>query len=547
MILILLSTIFMIPVLMGIGKIMEIFWGSLLQGISGKIAIGILGISVGWTLISFFIPLNIYVETFTIVLGLIYFFKDRLFHELYQFSGKDILLITAVSFLIAWAGSYSPYLLDHFGYYVPTIQWLTEYGLIKGISNVDLTLGQMSLWHIFQAGFSNFSDPFLRINTLLLIIYTLYIIEKKNWVHLCLIPILLLFSQSPSPDLPVIVFSLIILNEIIAGNKNHALLFAFSVFVFTIKPTMIWLPILIFLNAVIIFKSNFKILIFGSLILILFFIKNIWTFGYPVFPVSIGDLGLPWKPNSEVLKTSSRYAIQKTYDMQYSYEEIQKFSIFDYVKNWFFLKGIKSKINILFIVSLLVLSLFTWVKKRMLITLICISLLIKSIVILAFSAQYRFFIDVFFVMFFIIFYEYFDRKKSITVFSVLSLSIILLLSFPNLIQRYLPSFKPGNFIAGFEKKQLYKPSVYQYHHYDSFRVGNLKFNVSKKYPFNFDTPLPSISTGYIFDDAKQGIFPQYCNENNIRKGFIWKKLNSKEKSEAEKVINSIKNSYKQNK
>jgi hypothetical protein len=44
------------------------------------------------------------------------------------------------------------------------------------------------------------------------------------------------------------------------------------------------------------------------------------------FPVSIIDLGVSWKPNPEVLKISSQYAIQKTYDMQYSYEEIQKFS-----------------------------------------------------------------------------------------------------------------------------------------------------------------------------------------------------------------------------
>ena len=140
----------------------------------------------------------------------------------------------------------------------------------------------------------------------------------------------------------------IILNEIIAGNRNITLLFAFSVFVFTIKPTMIWLPILVFLNFVFIFKSNFKQFLLGSSILFLFFVKNIWTFGYPVFPIAIGDLGLSWKPNSEVLKISSQFAIMKTYDMQYTYEEIQNFSTWDYIKNWFSLEGIKSKINIMF-------------------------------------------------------------------------------------------------------------------------------------------------------------------------------------------------------
>ncbi len=544
MLLILFSSIFIIPVLIGWGKIMENVSGILFQGISGKILSGILGLSLIWTFISFFIPLNIYVETVSIFVGLFFFFRNRLYGEFYQFSKKDFILFSATTFIILFAGSYYPYILDHFGYYIPTLQWLTEYGLVKGISNVDLTLGQMSVWHIFQAGFSNFSDPFLRINAVLLIIYTIYIIERKNWVHLCFLPVLLLFSQSPSPDLPVIIFSLIILNELIAGNRNTTLLFAFSVFVFSIKPTMIWLPILVFLHSVFIFKNNFKPLLLGILILLLFFIKNIWTFGFPVFPVAIGDLGVSWKPNHEVLKISSQFAIMKTYDMQYTYEEIQKFSISDYIKNWLFLEGIKSKINILFVLSLVVFSVFAWIKKSKLITLICISLLIKSILVLAFSAQYRFFIDVFFVIFFVLFHEYFNQKKAITVFSVLSLFFISILSFPALIQKYIPSFRVGSFMTGFEKEQLYKPSTYKYRQFNTFKIGNFKFNVSRNYPYSFDTPLPAVTPFYIVDDVKAGIFPQLSDKNDLKKGFIWKKMTPEEKKEAQQVINNIKNTDK---
>ncbi|WP_228452134.1 LIC_10190 family membrane protein [Chryseobacterium sp. c4a] len=520
---------------------MEKFSGTLFHGISGKILSGILGTSLVWTIVSFFIPLNIYVEIPTILLGLLYFFKEKLYLEFYRFSKKDFLLITFISVIILLSGSYYPYILDHFGYYVPTIKWLTEYGLIKGISNLDLTLGQMSIWHIFQAGFSNFSDPFLRINSILLVIYTIYIIERKTWVQLCFLPILLFLSQSPSPDLPVIIFSLLILNEILSGNKNIGLLFGFSVFVFAIKPTMIWLPILVFLNNIFIFKPNFKKLLFGGAILLLFIIKNIWTFGYPVFPVSIGDLGFSWKPSPEVLKTSSQYAILKTYDMQYSFDEIQRFSTLDHIKNWIFLKGIKSKINILLIISLFVFSVFTWIKKNKLITFICISLLIKSILVLAFSAQYRFFMDVFFVIFFVLFHKYWNKRKSIAAFSLFSLFFISLLSFPNLIQQYVPSFQLGNFMVGFKKQQLYQPSVYHYQQFDSFKVGNLKFNVSKNYPYNFETPLPAISTSFIFDDTKAKIFPQLIDKNNISKGFTWKRMTYKERKEADAAINIIEN------
>ncbi|WP_259109808.1 LIC_10190 family membrane protein [Chryseobacterium sp. JUb7] len=543
MILILLSTIFLIPALMGWGKIMENILGPMFEGISAKILSGILGISLIWTVLSFFIPLNISVEIPTLLLGFFNFFRNRLYHSFYSFSKTDFSLILIASGVILFSGSFYPYILDHFGYYVPTVQWLREFGLVKGISNLDLTLGQMSVWHIFQAGFSNFSDPFLRINSILLIVYSVYSLERKSWIQLCFVPVMLLFSQSPSPDLPVIVFSLIILNEIIHNNKNTSLLFAFSVFVLVIKPTMIWVPILSFLYSVFIVRPNFKHLIPGIFIIALFFIKNIWTFGYPVFPVAIGDLGIYWKPAPEVLKTSSQYAIQKTYDMQYSYAEIQKFSTLDYIRNWIFLDGIKSKINILFILSLLLFTVFTFIKKSRIITFIWISLLIKTILVLLFSAQYRFFTDVFFVIFFLMFLSYFNQKKSVIVFSSLSLFFIVLLSFPKLVKTYLPSFNPGNFMGTFKTDQLYQPSVYEPTDYDTFRVGNLKFNVSRKYPYNYKTPVPAISSSFIFDDEKAGIFPQLINEHNIKEGFIWKNLNSKEKKEAQSIINSINNSY----
>lgn len=99
-------------------------------------------------------------------------------------------------------------------------------------------------------------------------------------------------------------------------------------------------------------------------------------------------------------------------------------------------------------------------------------------------------------------------------------------------------------MAGFEKVQLYQPSTYKYNQFQTFKLGNLKFNISKNYPYNFDTPLPAISPGYIFDDNRAGIFPQLKDKNDVRKGFIWKKLSPEEKKELEKIINNIKNTDK---
>lgn len=530
---------------MGWGKLMENIFGKSLHGISGKILTGIFSVGLIFTVVSFFVPLNLYIEIPTILVGLFYFFKDKLYLEYLQFSKKDSFILGILATVILFSASFYPFILDHFGYYVPTIKWLTEYGLVKGIANLDLILGQMSVWHIFQAGFSNFADPFLRLNAVLLIIYGIYIVENKSWIQLIFIPVFLIFSQSPSPDLPVILFSLIILNEILSGNKNLAFLFAFSVFTFAIKPTVIWLPIFILLYSIFVSGFQYKKLILGSLVFLLFIVKNIWIFGYPVFPLKVFDLGISWKPNPELLKASSEFAIVKTFDEQYSYAEILKFSWFDYVKNCFFLNGIKSAINISFVTSLIGFIIFSIIKRNKITSLICISILIKSLLILSFSAQYRFFIDVFFVIFFVVFFNSLNKKNALFISSGLTLIFIGLFSFPKIVQQFIPSFKLGRNLTPFAKAQLLKASDYEYNQYNSFKIRDLKFNVSNKYPFSFDTPTPAISESYVLDYQKLRIFPQPIDKNNLKKGFIWKKLNPEEKKELDKTIEFIKKSYLQ--
>lgn len=544
MLLLFFISILLISTFIGWGKLIENFAGKNLKGISGKAISGILFSGLIFTVLAFFIPMNMYVEIPVIIIGIFSFFKAKLYLDFYYFSKKNPLILLSVTVSVLFCASFYPFILDHFGYYVPTINWLKDFGIVKGISNLDMILGQMSVWHIFQAAFSNFSDPFFKINAVLLIIYGMYIIENRSWIQLIFVPVLFLFSQSPSTDLPVIVFSMIILNEIVSGNRNLSFLFAFSVFAFAIKPTIIWLPLFVLLHSIFIVKVNYRNLLFGGLVFFLFTIKNLWTFGYPVFPVAILDLGIFWKPNPELLKASSQYALTKTFDEQYSYAEILKFSWLDYIKNWLFLKGIKSAINISFIVILLAFSIYAVFKRKKYLSLICISVLIKSIFILFFSAQYRFFIDVFFVIIFVVLFENIKKKTALLVFTFLTIFFVSMLSFPGFIRQYLPSFQLGRFMSEFNAQQLLKPSNYEYNKFGCYKVGNLKFNISKQYPYNFDTPVPAISESYFFDYQKEGIFPQLIDKNNIRKGFIWKKLNLKEKKEVEKVAEKIKNSYK---
>lgn len=539
MLYLLFSTIILLPVFAGFGGIFQKIFKNDSPEISSKLLTGIFAISILWTVFAFFFPLYIFVESTTIFIGLSGFFFLKIYLQFWKFFTEISISFFPILLIILFFGSFYPFILDHFGYYVPTVKWISEVGLVKGISNLDLLLGQMSVWHVLQAGLSNFSDPFLRLNVVVLMVYLIYIFEKKSWIQLIFLPVLFLFSQSPSPDLPVIVFSLMVLNEIYNSNKNAALLFALSVFVFAIKPTMIWLPILIFLNSLFILKAKIKFFIPAIFILFLFFFKNIWTFGFPVFPVQILDFGILWTPNSELLKNSSEMALLKTYDMQFSSMEISKFSTADYIKNWFFLKGMKGSIHQIFILSLLIFLIYSIKKNSKLIWLIFISVLIKSILVIIFSAQYRFFIDVFFVIFFVLLYEKFPVRFSLMTFTVLSLFVGLFLSFPNFAQTYLPSFKLGNFLNGIDKNQWYKPAHYELEKYKTHQIGNLKFNVVENYPFSFDIPIPAISPGFIKEDLDAGIFPQLKGKT-IKEGFIWRKISEEEKSKLKIILKDFK-------
>ncbi len=541
MIYLIFMTIFLLPALAGLGVIFQKICRYSAPGISLPILYGIFGITLLWTVIAFFFPLNIYVEISTLLVGLAGFFYFKSYLTFWAFFSTNSKIFLPILFLILLFGSFPPFILDHFGYYVPTIKWISEVGLVKGISNLDLLLGQMSLWHIFQAGFSHFADPFLRINVLVLVVYLIYILEKKCWIHLLFVSILFFFAQSPAPDLAVVIFSLIILNEVFLKDKKGNHLFALSVFVFALKPTMSWVPLFIFCYRIFIRKDHFKVLLFGCLILLLFFFKNIWTFGFPVFPVQILDFNFSWKPNSALLQTSSEFAIKKTFDMQYEYSEIQKFSSFDFIRNWFFLNGIKGKIHLFFILTLLVFFIFSVLKKSQLIWMLFISVLIKSILVLWFSAQYRFFFDVFFVVVFILFYKGFPKRLALGIFAIITLFSATVLSFPGVIKNLVPSFKLGNYMSGFTKDQLYKPATFQWNKYKSHQIGNLKFNVVEGYVFSFDTPVPAISPQFIEEDLAAGIFPQLKGKT-LKEGFIWRKISEEEKTKISKILENFRKS-----
>ncbi len=535
MLILLISLLVLVPVIWGYGAALSKLLGtencSSFQLISGLAAV-----TIAWTITAFFLPLSFAVELLTVAGGLILFVRAFLIEKLHDFKVSSGFFLAALP--VIFFSTFPPFILDHFGYFVPTIKWLSEFGIVRGISNLDLILGQTSLWHVAQAGFSHFTDPYLRLNSVVLLIYLLFIFERKSWIHLFFIPFLLFFVQSPTADLPVIVISLMILDEIFRTHPNFRILTLLSVFVFTLKPTVIWVPLLVLIYGLLHHKS-WKFWIPASVILLIFIIKNLWTFGYPVFPVQFPDMGINWQPNQQILNTSAQLAAEKTFDEHFTFKTIKQFTPLDWFKNWLTIPGIKGIINILFLLTLITSIVFAFLKKKKIITITVISILVKSIMILWFSAQYRFFMEVFFAVAFLIFSAKVSRKISIGFYSSLIAVLVVFFVTPGLFTKVTPSFRVGQFIGKFCFNQFLEPQEYRYNQYGSYNIGALNFNVVQDYPFSFTTPLPAISPSFLLEYYDAGIFPQPYSAD-ISDGFYWQNLTDHEKKQLGEIIRELK-------
>ena len=489
--------------------------------------LGIIGITIFETIVAFFFPLSSLVEIFFIIIGLAGISWFLVKGKLSQFNFKLDFWFYFFLLIVIFSASFSPYLFDHYSYYVPTISYLNEVGFVKGISNLDLLLGQTSFWHIYQAGFSHLTDSFLKINAYLVLLYLIYIYERKQFFLLIFLPIFLLFVQQPSPDLPILIITLIVITELINKRESSILLYL-SLFAVCIKSIVFWLPLFVILNDFRRKEVNFKVIIPVFIFGILLLMKNLWLFGFPIFPASIVDFNLPWKPRPEMLTYSSQIGMMKSYDMKYSYQQVVGFDFLHRIFHWFTI-GYKSILNIGVIISLGIIAFFTWKKKEKFYYLLLTCLLVKSVLIILFSAQYRFFIDVYLIaLFFVV--KNFSEQKAVFTAVFISIFIAVVFTFPIFVQQ----FDVGKQMSAFTWSQFYKPNELKPMSINQeFKIGNFSFNASKNLSDKVHFPALSIYDLKLYD--YYGIFPQYF-EKDFKNGIFQRKLTAEEKIQLKNII-----------
>lgn len=522
------SAIFLLISLLG--------WSSLLTAIT-KVSLRVLTILLGfivffWT-VSFFTGLGLIVELIAILPGIVLYLLRLDQINLLPFRSRNFLLFSG---LVLVFSSFCPVLLDHYGYYIPTINWLKTSGIPLGIANLEWNLGQMSPLHILSAGLSNFSAPDFSVNFLITLIYVLYTVEAKRNILFIFLPYFALLSNSPSPDLFPLVISLIVINELVTKAHNWPLLFLWACFSFVIKPTFFWLPLLVFLFLVYKQKEvTLKAVALASPIIILYLLKNFWVYGDLFFPVSVFNFDVPWRIHPSVLQESNNFAALKTFDFIYSLKTVRSFSAWEYFVNWLLFPGIRGIMNIIILFSLLVLALFSIITKSRSAGIIFWVLTVKFLIVLSFSGQYRFMLDIVIISCFVIFH---DKLRERTIISLTATGFLLLtvfFFFPRQLQSLVPSFQLSSYVKPFDANQFVKPCGYDSTPFRGHQIGNLYFNVPADYPFIYKTPLPAISPYNLKRFYEDGIFPQKT-VGRFYTGFHWRKLDETQRTQLFKIV-----------
>jgi hypothetical protein len=368
--------------------------------------------------------------------------------------GFKIFSVSSTFLILAQCASV-PYVIDNESYYIQTIKWLNEYGFVKGLVNLHFFLGQVSGWHLTQSAF-NFSFLYTNFNDLsgfCLLLGNLFALEKlhmyfKNNAKIFLIVGLLplanifffQFISAPSPDIPVYVFTFVLLfyffenfkNCTIEGFNLILLLVLFLLYIKNTSLALIVIPLVLFvLHFKLLSKNIFQPFLLSLLVLSLFITKNMIVCGSPVFPSRLWDF------------TTLDYAIPKQMERFYynelklygyfvTSEQYKSMSAWQLFKQWLSLPKLNGLFNKVSIALLLVCPFFIYkfYNKKVLWTLYSI-MVIQLIILFATSPQYRFFMN--FILFFSLFcLSCIVFRKSIITF-LLYLSLI-----PTVIILFVP-------------------------------------------------------------------------------------------------------------
>jgi hypothetical protein len=446
-----------------------------------------------------------------------------------------------------------PYVIDNESYYIQTIKWLNEYGLVKGLGNLHFFLAQTSGWHFAQSAL-NFSFLFKSFNDLsgyCLLLGNVFAIIRlneyfgnsiKHYLFIGLLPLanvlLFQFISAPSPDMPVYVFSFMIFFYFFESYRkqdtSHFIIIVslvlFSLYIKTTAAALALIPMILFIKHFKSYFSRFAVLtVLGIIVLALFLVKNIIVSGYPLFPiVSLKYPGLDFSMPKDIAQ--AYYTFTKRCAYFVGAKDFESMTVYNLFMRWLTLPklhGLFNKICIAFliIVPFVIYKKFNRKEAWLLFGVMCVELLMLSVS----SPQYRFYLNFILLFGFFTFAMFVYRKKLIITSLYLSLAITTFVVF---IPLNLNLFTNNKFIL---ELSTFTPEYSIIPHsntkseteFEEMHEGNLRYNSPIENSFLWgagDGALPCINKKQLnYFERKYGIVPQMRSES-LSDGFYSKEV-----------------------
>ncbi|WP_293892703.1 hypothetical protein [Flavobacterium sp.] len=414
--------------------------------------LGLFSITLLATVWAFFGPISISFHALLLGLSILFWYRNQAdfisvwltaVSKIKSFSFSIRILFAVSSLLLLAQSATLPFIIDNESYYIQTVKWLNEYGFVKGLANLHLFFGQASGWHITQSVYS-FSFVYDRLNDLngfCMLLLNFFAFQKLhsyftkgNRIDLLfgLLPLtyafLFQFISAPSPDFPVYVFAFIMFSMYLQNEVTKdtfiiiTILTIFAVYIKVTAVVLLLFPLVLLLKHFAVLKKQLLSLIcIGSLVLLLFVLKNTMLTGYPLFPLlcfRMNDLDYT-VPSLIMDYFFSKNMMNSFYIPNNAYDST---SLLDIVKHYFLYNGMTGYIGIASLFILLVTPIVILKKQlpKALLTIYAAFLLLA--VLLCFSSpQYRFY--VYFTLFFLLLFLslWINNPKWILRFYVLSM------------------------------------------------------------------------------------------------------------------------------
>ncbi|MDM1547261.1 hypothetical protein HX096_05235 [Empedobacter falsenii] len=370
-------------------------------------------------------------------------------------------------------------------------------------------------------------DIYYRLNFCLFLIFNLYVFELKQKKLLIFNLLFLFFLNTPSPDLPVFVLSILSINEYLRYNNKASDYLFYATILFVIKPISIVL--LLFFGIEYLRNKEYKNLKDKNLLLIIFVVflfifKGIIISANPLFPIGFTSINsLKWASPQQLYELSAQKGKFIPLKDSFIFEEVARMNTTEYFQAIFFQPSSRTIIFLLIICLTIYNLLIGFYKKNYFIKSLIFCCIVKLLIILIFSNQFRFLLDVLIIDLLIMF-KLVNTKIFNKYSELLSLIFVYITSFILIFSifkgDYFKNIKSFSYMRSINFDQILIPGNYKE---TELNINNLKISKTKLEKF-----------------LQYQIYLQQIDSTDVRKGFYFEKIDRKR----EKILDILKEEQK---